>query len=193
MLLTLNHLLYYNSLVNTNALRSDLKFKSGIYVILIVVSGTILYYYIGSAMDIHVRLLEHLATYHKFLSIGSSATKLYTTLAQYDFSTFNIGVLGYLSSGITLAALQSLESSFISQFHTDKMLNTLIPNSQGNFYNPDISMRIKSTDTITGVVVLHQSIRSCARFFKIGPRSIRDCLKRQSNPLYRGYLKFEVI
>lgn len=34
------------------ALKTDLHFKAGIYVILIVVSGTILYYYIGSSIDI---------------------------------------------------------------------------------------------------------------------------------------------
>lgn len=43
-------------------------------------------------------------------------------MCEHDFSTFNIGVLSFISPAIALGALQAIEATFVSQFYTDKML-----------------------------------------------------------------------
>lgn len=96
--------------------RGILKNKSGIYSIINEINGN---QYVGSAKDLYLRLLEHIAG-------KKSNSALQNAIIKYGLNNFTFYVLEYVSgenSPVSNKEITSLETKYIAMYDFDKLYN----------------------------------------------------------------------
>ena len=96
--------------------RNLLKDKGGVYCFINTINNK---QYIGSAKDLHLRLIEHLANKKSNIALQSAIEK-------YGLDKFNFGIYEYYSYDnkiVSSKALTDIETSYIEKFNFDTLYN----------------------------------------------------------------------
>ena len=129
--------------------RDLLKNKGGVYCFINTINNK---QYIGSAKDLHLRLIEHLAN-------KKSNVALQSAIEKYGLDKFNFGIYEYFShyssKTVSSKALTDMETSYIEKFNFETLYNFMRTATSLAGYKHTEEAKLKcQIDMKTNVIIL---------------------------------------